>query len=416
MEAWQRNLYAMVIVQFVMSVAFSTMTPFLPFFVQQLGVPHGSSVEVWSGLIFSANFLMAAILSPYWGYLSDRLGRKPMVLRSTLAVAVFTAAMGFSQNVYELLAARAIMGALSGFSAAATTLVATQAPRERVGYSLGLLQTGQVSGAVFGPLLGGLLSDWLGSYRYVFWVTGLLAFVATLLVVLMVEEHFVPAQQASKRPSLFRSFASVARERQLLPMFVVLFMGQLGIMSIAPVLTLYTASLLGENHPHLGLLAGSAQAVTGIANAIASPLIGHQSDRIGQKRVLIAALIGAACFLAPQGLVSSYLAFLGLRFGLGLMLGGLLPSANALVSKLAPPSMRGQAFGLTASATFLGNFGGPLLGGFVSSAYGIPTMFLVTAFLLFANACWVLLAVPKLAPSSASSATPVTQPGKHQPQ
>jgi len=107
----------MVAVQAIMSLAFSISAPFLPLFVIELGVRPMARVELWSGAIASVNFLLAAIFSPIWGGLADRLGRKAMVVRSSAAVGLFTALMGLAPNVLVLFLARACMGIFSGFSA-----------------------------------------------------------------------------------------------------------------------------------------------------------------------------------------------------------------------------------------------------------------------------------------------------------
>ena len=388
--AWRRNLAVMVVIQFVMGVAFSMMMPFLPLFVAELGVP-GGHVEIWSGLVFSINFLTAALMTPVWGYLADRTGNKPMVVRSAAAVAIFTALMGLSPNVWVLFVLRGLMGAFSGFSAAATALIGAQVPRDRMGFALGTVQTGMVIGAVLGPLIGGILADSLGSYRYVFYATGLAAFIATLLAWFLVQEAKV--EHTGPRPSLWASVGGIASNRALLPMYVVLIMDQVGLMAIAPVLALFVADLVGPDHANLALLAGAAQAATGVANAISSPLIGARADRVGHKRILLFSLLGAGILLFPQGLVGSFLALVILRFVLGFAMGGLRPASYALVGALAPPEQRGQAFGVASSATFIGNFIGPLLGGFISGAFGIPVMFMITGVLLVSSGIWLAFAV-----------------------
>ena len=173
----------MVTVQALMSFAFSVSGPFLPLYIIQLGVKPIAAVSAWAGVVASVNFLAAAIFSPVWGGIADRTGRKAMVVRSCLAIAVFTALMGFVQNVWQLFAARACMGIFSGFSAAAIAMVGTQVPEESLGFSLGWMTTGQLVGALCGPLFGGFLADRLQDYRHVFFATSLFALAAALVCV-----------------------------------------------------------------------------------------------------------------------------------------------------------------------------------------------------------------------------------------
>ena len=81
-QGWQRTLWVMVGVQFIMSLSVTVISPILPLFLPQLGVHDAAAIDLWSGVLNSASFLMAALLSPLWGLLSDRYGRKVMVLRA----------------------------------------------------------------------------------------------------------------------------------------------------------------------------------------------------------------------------------------------------------------------------------------------------------------------------------------------
>ena len=100
--------------------------PFLPLYVEQLGVTGHSALNMWSGLVFSITFLFSAIASPFWGGLADRKGRKIMLLRSALGMAIIMALMGVAQNVWQFLILRALLGLLGGFIPNANALIATQ--------------------------------------------------------------------------------------------------------------------------------------------------------------------------------------------------------------------------------------------------------------------------------------------------
>ncbi|MBV8148976.1 MAG: MFS transporter, partial [Candidatus Eremiobacteraeota bacterium] len=328
LEPWQRVLWLMVAVQTLMSCAFSASGPFLPLFIIQLGVRPIAAVDVWSGAVMSINFLLAALFSPVWGGLADRVGRKPMVVRSCVAISLFTVLMGLTQNVWQLFAARACMGIFSGFSAAATTLVGTQVPENRLGYSLGWMATGQLAGALFGPLIGGYLADRTRDYRLVFVITAFFAIAATLVCALFVREKFVKHDVPETRPlPPWKRIAELVRHPQLIPMFAVVLLAQVVAFGVQPIVPLFIRELAG-NVSWLATAAGAAFAVMGFADLIASPFLGKRSDRIGYRRVLLLSLAGVACFTIPQAFVRSVAAFIALRFGVGLFLGGVLPTAN----------------------------------------------------------------------------------------
>ncbi len=107
------------------------------------------------------HLLVSAVVSPLWGSLADRKGRKLMLLRASLGMAIVIALQGLATNVWQLFALRALMGLTSGYIPNAMALVASQVPRDKSGWALGTL-TGQISGVIAGPLLGGLMADHLG--------------------------------------------------------------------------------------------------------------------------------------------------------------------------------------------------------------------------------------------------------------
>jgi DHA1 family multidrug resistance protein-like MFS transporter len=154
--------------------------------------------------------------------------------------------------------------------------------------------------------------------------------------------------------------------------------------------------MLGDR-PDIATLSGIAFSVTGLANVIAAPFLGNRSDKIGYRRVLLISLLGATLTTLPQAFTDSYWAFTAMRFGVGLFIGGILPTANALVGRLVPRAERGAVYGITASAMFLGNSLGPLTGGAVAAAFGLRWVFLVTAVVLLANLLWVYYRVPEYA-------------------
>jgi DHA1 family multidrug resistance protein-like MFS transporter len=143
-------------------------------------------------------------------------------------------------------------------------------------------------------------------------------------------------------------------------------------------------------------LAGLAFSITGLADLVSSPFLGKRSDVIGYRRVLLICLAGATLASIPQIFVQSYWMFVAERFGVGLFIGGILPTANALIGRSVSRETRGTVYGMTSSATFLGNSLGPLMGGSIAAGLGIRWVFVVTAILLAANLVWVWFTVPEL--------------------
>ena len=141
---WRRNLYVCLFGSFTNMAAMTLMLPFLPNYIRDLGVHDEKAVVFWSATAFSAAFLAAATVSPIWGWLADLYGRKPMLIRASLGMAVVMSMMGMAHNVYELVALRAASGFLGGYTSGCVILVASQTPRDRSAWALGKLSIGSL--------------------------------------------------------------------------------------------------------------------------------------------------------------------------------------------------------------------------------------------------------------------------------
>jgi DHA1 family multidrug resistance protein-like MFS transporter len=389
---WRRTLWAMVGIQLLMTGSFSFLTPIVPLMLPGLGVTTVQGVDIWSGAITGSTSFVAAFASPIWGRIADRHGRKISLLRSSCAIAIFTAVMGLSTDVWQFFAARALMGMFAGFSTSAIALVASQVPERRLGYALGWLSSGQMVGSLIGPVLGGILADATGSYRIPFYITSAVTFSGLGLVWFIVKEDFTPPKAGTKSKSLWSGLSLLFGSASLMALFFVLFMAQFSVRTVQPMITLFVQELIGSP-PQIATLAGIAFSITGLANLIAAPFLGNRSDIIGYRRVLMICLLGATLTSIPQIFVNSYWLFVAERFAVGLFIGGILPTANALIGRSVPRENRGTIYGMTASASFLGNSLGPLTGGFIAAGLGIRFVFVMTAALLIANLLWVYFKV-----------------------
>lgn len=391
---WRRTLWAMVGIQVLMTGAFGFLSPIVPLMLPELGVTTIEGVDIWSGVITGSTSFVAAFASPIWGRIADRHGRKLSLLRSSCAICVFTALMGLTTNVWQFFGARAAMGMFAGFSTSAIALVASQVPERRLGYALGWLSSGQLIGSLVGPVVGGVLADLTGSYRIPFYITSGLTLGCLGLVWFVVKEDFTPPAKDAPSKSLISGLRLLVGSAGLMALFFVLLMAQLSVRTVQPVVTLFVQELIGSP-PQIATLAGIAFSITGLANLVSSPFLGNRSDIIGYRKVLLICLAGATLTSVPQIFVDSYWLFVAERFAVGLFIGGILPTANALIGRSVARENRGTVYGMTASASFLGNSLGPLSGGLIAAGLGIRWVFAVTAILLLANLIWVYRKVPE---------------------
>ena len=382
METWKRNLYVIWVAELAAIAGFSFVFPFLPYYVQELGVTELHQVELWSGLLFAAQAVTMSISAPIWGSLADRYGRKLMVQRATFGGAVLLAAMGLVQNVQQLLILRAIQGMVTGTVPAATTLVASSAPRERSGYALGLLQMAVWVGASIGPLIGGVLADSLG-YRAAFFVTGTLLFLAGIIVWRFVEEDFKPPEptEDKREGGIWYGLRLVARNRGLLSLYSVRMLVRLAIRTLGPVLPLFIQSLVPAT-TRVASLTGLVSGVGAATSAVGAVTLGRASDRLGYRRVLLVCGSIAALLYLPQFFVTAPWQLLVLQGAVGLVLSGVLASISALLANLAPEGHQGAVYGVDSSVVAMANAIGPMLGATVAATLGLRAPFLLAAAVL----------------------------------
>jgi MFS transporter, DHA1 family, multidrug resistance protein len=388
--SWKTSLYVTCLAQATAMLAFGFVLPFLPLYLKEIGVSPDSAVVFWSGALVTSTGISLAIFSPIWGALADRRGRKVMVLRAMLVGGLIIALMGLVQNVGQFLVLRILQGMFTGTIAAATALVASIVPRERLATSMGLLQTSVYVGIAAGPVMGGLVAQAVG-IRATFFVAGAMLAAAGIFVWQFVHEHYAPPS-AIKRPGFFESMATGIRSRTLMPLMVTLLLVQLSSAIVFPILPLIVERLSSATDP-VKLYAGLAFGATAVFSALAALFYNRLVDRGGYRRILIVACFGAALFYLPQAFATSVGQFLLLRAGLGVFFGVLIPATNAIVGLSTPAQLRGSAYGLTSGATAVGNAIGPLLGATVAATYGYSSVFIATAVVLTLLGLWVIALV-----------------------
>lgn len=392
MAPWQRTLAVTAVAQALSIVGFSFVTPFLPLFIQRLGVHGVSAVTLWAGLLSAGTAVSMAISAPIWGVLADRHGRKIMVVRASFSATAIIGLMALSQNVWQLLALRMVQGAFTGTVTASQALVASQSPRDRMGFALGVMQTSVFAGTAIGPLFGGVVADLFG-FRASFVAGAAALALSGVLVTFFVREERPPALAAGHSAGSFLSGMGVAaRTPAVLPMVMVIFAVQFGLTVVFPILPQFVQLLAGPGG-HTATITGLIFTGAGIAGALSSLVAGWFSDRLGFKRVIVIALAATSILSLPQAIVSNSWQLLVLRIAIGLAMGAVMPSTSALVATLVPPERRGTVYGLMGSATSLGFGAGPLAAAAIVALSGIRSVFVMASILFALVTVWVTLAL-----------------------
>ncbi len=376
-KRWRRNLWVIWVSELLAIIGFGAMGPILPFYVQFLGI-EGDAVATWTGLIFAAPSFTMGFMAPIWGAISDRYGRKLMVVRAMIGGGSVVALMGLVQSAPQLAILRMIQGALTGTVTAATTLVASDTPQERMGETLGKLQLAIFLGQSLGPITGGLIADTLG-YRAVLWATSFFLITGGILVLFLVQETFTPTEGSTQTPILrrLRQDIGLAFTSSMLGLVLALrFALRVGLRLSSAMLPLLVQALLPAGRL-LGSASGLLTTVSGLSGALAAPTLGRVADRYGSRRVLFICSLLASGALVLQAFAGEYWQLILWQACLGFSIGGTLATISAYIGRLAPEGRAGTAYGLDAMAVSLSNAIGPLTGGWIARLTSIPMTFLV---------------------------------------
>ena len=356
---WQINLASLLAVLFVAFVGFYFSTPFIPFLVRQLGVTDPRAVAVWSGVLIGLGPASAAIASPLWGRLADRIGGRLLLVRTVFGFALINLLCALATSIWQLAVLRLLMGTLGGFTAVALALASLSAPPESLTRAIAMAQSTQILGLMVGPALGGLLADHFG-IRAAFVGSSGLAIIAGLNMLLVYHEPRSAAPQRKTRPKA--SLQALLRTPGFAPILVVLFAGSFTDRSYQPLIPLFVASLVPADGA-VASLTGIIVAGGALAAALSANAASHLVPRFTHAQVLWSALVACICGSALMALSHTVWQLGLLRVAVGLFAGGILTLAYVLGGTIVPIEQRSSAFGALNSGAMVGSAMGPIMAG-----------------------------------------------------
>lgn len=370
---------------FFTSASYTMCVPFLPVYLLELGAPK-ESIELWSAVVFASCFLIAGVMAPIWGKISDIKGKKSMAMRSSILLCVAYGLGGVVTAPIHLLGMRIVQGFANGYLPVVLSMVSSESPREKLGTSMSAIQSSQLAGTVSGPLIGGLLAESFG-YRASFIIAS--AFLALIVVI----TYFTPesknkAEIAQERTTIIQDLKTCFTDRMICELLILFFFFQLIILSIQPLLPLYVGELLGRMD-NIAIYAGIAVSLPPLVGAFAAPFWGFLGQRHGYYRAMAAALMGTGVFLIAQTFAPSYTILMVLAGIMGLFIVGVIPGLNASLTIATPPDFKGRAYG---AATMAGQFGcmfGPFLGAATANLLAIRYQFALSGILMMVMAVYV---------------------------
>ena len=372
---WRRNLAALWFAQFTAIFGFAFAFPFLPLFLSELGVGGSHDLAFWAGLAGGAAGLAQSVASPFWGVLADRYGRRSMLLRAMAGGGVTVALMGVAQSPLQLVLLRLLQGASSGTVAAATALVATNTPRERVGWSLGVMSSAVALGAALGPLVGGLGAHFYG-VRAIFLVGGVALLGSAVPVLVVVREAPVRRAGGPPPPPAIATLRATGALKAVAVLIAAQGLIQISFTAFQPLLTIRFLQVAPAN---AATLTGLAFAAAGAASAASALTYTWLVPRFGYRGLAFfaaALLSGAEVVSGFSPTVTAIVIGAGIA---GLFYGVLGPATSSMMGLESKPEIQGRVFGAAASSTALGFRLGPLIGGGAGALFSIQTGMTVAA-------------------------------------
>lgn len=374
MEIWKRNLIILGVSQFLAMAGLSSVVPFLPLFIRELGVTEINATAQWSGWIFAAPFVVSFFVIPLWGVLGDRYGRKLMTLRAVFGLAIAQILIGFSQNVEQLFLFRILQGLLSGFYPAAIALTAANTPREKTGYALGMIQSASLAGNIIGPLIGGVTSDILG-FRNVFFLVGALVFLTGIFVAIFINE--TPRVQAEESSGYFDNLKFVFKSKYILIAGVLIFLNSFGEALLRPIFVFYIETFYFD-HKLLPTVTGVLYSILGIFSTVSSAYFGKRIDKFGINKTIFWGALTTGIMYSVHYFVNDTILLIPVRMLLGMGYGIIIPALFTALSKDVSESRKGGVVGIGSSFQILGNMLGPITSGALTAMIGVRPMFIIS--------------------------------------
>lgn len=390
--SWKILLAMMVTFALMMSSSYTMLIPFFPIYMQSELGATADNVSLWSGVTYAITFAISAFVSPIWGKLSDKMGKKPMIIRASFLLAITYFLGGIVRTPFELFLVRAFQGIASGLWPACLVMMSACVPKNKIGISMGLMQSANICGGIIGPLLGGILATAFGM-RNSFYVGAVALSLITVTTILFIKEPPVaPEKEINKAQNT--SYLTFIKDKNILILLLCVCMTNLVILQIQPIVSLYVQQL-SHNSDKAVLLTGFIMSLGGIAGALASPLWGKTGQKVGFYKTITLAFISAGLLMSLQGVPNSLVLFGLMQFLCGLGFSGIFPSANSILVLLTPPSSRGMGFGSLFSAQMIGGALGPVIGGVIVSFMSFNTVYIISGSILFVIGIYLKFFAPE---------------------
>jgi DHA1 family multidrug resistance protein-like MFS transporter len=380
MERWKINLYTLWVTQIISLTSFGLGLPFIPFYIQEMGVTDPDQIKLFTGILSTAPAVTMGLMSPIWGRLADKWGRKLMILRAMLFASVIIGGMGIVANVWQLVLLRGFQGLFTGTITAATAFVAANTPKNRLSYALGFMSSSTFIGYSIGPLIGGIFAETFG-YRFSFFAGGGLMIVGFFLVLfLLVEDKSTiggKQEDAEADKDKVKLFTPL-----ILYLLLVLFLHRVTRTVFSPYIPLFIQSSL-DSTEGAAKLTGIINGVAGLATALAGLTISRLGDRLSKLKLATILIFISFCISLTLRYANSLYIFIGLYGILFFFLGGIEPIITSTTAEKTPSERRGELFGYQGLVGGLGWMISPMMGAYVSVNYSTKSILSLMPIFIF---------------------------------
>ena len=376
------------LIVFIDLVGFGLVIPLLPFYAERF-----AASPLQMTLLFATYSLMSMVAAPLWGRISDRTGRRPVLMASMAAAALAYVGLAFATQLWMVFAARAFAGACAGNIAAAQAYIADVTPPERRAKGMGMIGAAFGLGFIIGPVIGGIVAgDDLATADLR--TPGLIAAGLSLLafagVVALLPESLSARRFGPPRGRLDATRNALARP-VLARLLLVFFFVTVAFSGMETTFAWWAIAQFGWGPRPIGFVFF----YVGLLSALMQGgLIGPLTRRLGEERLMLGGLglIALGLLLMPfaQALPMLVVALTGLALGMGAM----QPSINSLISRRAGSEQQGEIMGVAQSIGSLARVLGPVLAGALFGAFGRNSPFLIGA-VLVGGALLVGLRLPR---------------------
>ncbi len=383
-------------------VGFGIVLPLLPFYATDLG-----ATPLVVGLIISSYSAMQFVFAPVWGSLSDRHGRRPLLILGLFGSAVSYVVFGLAHSIGVLLFSRVIAGIMGANIPVAQAYIADTTTVEKRARGMGLIGAAFGLGFIFGPAIGGFLSRW--GYGVPGFVAAGLSFLAAGSAMFLLPESLPPERRAETTGhggldafgARFRAAGRILREGRLRDPILGFFLGTMGFAGFTTTFPLFLDDPLGLDAVH----AGAMFALVGLISAIAQGgAIGPLVERYGEQRIAATGAVLLGLALGVMGWARTTPITVAMLVPVGLGWGMMAPSIQSLVSRRSHAREQGEVLGVNQSASAVARMIGPVAAGAAYGMFGPGLGFLAGGLLILAAGAWIRL-MPAFGPAVGGDGT-----------